>query len=129
MEHKERIATAAQRIKEAMDTAGKNQASLAQETGISKGTISKYLSGKVEPRSNAAHKLAVALNVSEMWLWGYDVPKVRTAEQKKNDVLVDAVTKMRKDPEFFELVTLLADLPATDYASIKHIVATLSGRK
>jgi len=129
LERKERVATAAQRIKEAMDLAGKNQASLAQETDLSKGTISKYLSGKVEPRSPAAHKLAVALNVSEMWLWGYDVPKVRTAEQKKNDAIVDVVTKLRKDANFFEVVSLLAKLPANDYASVENIIRSLGGRK
>jgi transcriptional regulator with XRE-family HTH domain len=105
--------------------AGKKQADLVRETGIDKGAISSYLSGKYEPKKKAVAALARALNVTEMWLWGYDVPKVRTPEQKKNDTLVDVVSKLRSDPDFFEVVAQLAELPAGEYASIKSIISAL----
>jgi transcriptional regulator with XRE-family HTH domain len=124
----ERTATTAERLAEAMKDAGKKQIELANETELSHSTISRYLSGAVEPRQNATHKLAVALNVSEMWLWGYDVPKNRTAEQKKNDDLVQVIAKLRKDPEFFEVVSKLASLPAAEYASIKQLLSALGNK-
>jgi transcriptional regulator with XRE-family HTH domain len=112
-------------MREAMDAVGKKQIDLAKETGLSHSTISRYLSGAVEPRQDAMHKLARALNVTEMWLWGYDVPKVRTPEQKKNDTLVDVVSKLRNDPDFFDVVAQLAELPADEYVSLKSIISAL----
>ena len=75
--------TIAQRLKEALQIAGKKQADLVRETGLDRGSISSYLSGKYEPKQKAIYKLAQALNVSEAWLLGYDVPMARTADQKK----------------------------------------------
>ena len=128
MEDKKRVATTPERLEEAMRVADKKQIELANETGLSHSTISRYLSGKVEPRRDAIIKLAKALNVSEWWLWGYEVPLSRSPEQKKNDAIVDVVTKLRSDPEFFEVVTSLAELSPEEYASIKQIISAL-GRK
>ena len=125
MKELERVATTPQRLAEAMEAAGKKQIELAKETGLSHSTISRYLSGVVEPRQAAAMKLAQALNVSEWWLWGYDVPMSRTAEQKKNDDLVKVIAQLRKDEDFFEVVSQLADLPPEQYASFKVILAGL----
>ena len=78
-----RISTTATRLKEAMYAINKTSADLARETGLNKSTLSRYLSGTVEPKQIAVAKLASALNVSEMWLWGYDVPmeKKKTAPE------------------------------------------------
>ena len=79
----ERVENVATRLREAMYNAEKTQADLARDTGISKATLSRYLSGQFEPKQNAVSKMAIALNVSEMWLWGCDVPMARPAETKK----------------------------------------------
>ena len=127
MENMQRVPVSV-RLREAMDDAGKKQADLVRETGIDKGALSSYLSGKYEPKQKAIGALARALGVSEMWLWGYDVPKVRTAEQKKNDTLVDVVSKLRSDPDFFDVVAQLAELTAGDYMSIKTIISSLRNK-
>lgn len=75
------VSTAADRIQQAMDETGKKQADLVEATGLNKSTISRYLSGQVEPKQKAIMTLAQALNVSGMWLWGYDVPKERQTEE------------------------------------------------
>ena len=123
-----RVATTPARLGEAMRIADKKQIDLARETGLSHSTISRYLSGAVEPRQDATHKLAEVLGVSELWLWGYDVPKVRTAGQKKNDDLVMVIAKLRKDPDFFEVVSMLANLKPAEYASIKQILSALGDK-
>ena len=69
--------TTAKRLQEAMDIANMKQADLARATGLSKGGISNYVTGRYEPKSDIISKLAKALNCSEMWLWGYDVPMER----------------------------------------------------
>ena len=125
MKNTEKTAAAADRIRQAMGETGKKQADLAQITGLNKSTISRYLSGEVEPRSDAAHKLARALDVSEMWLWGYDVPKERTPEQKKNDDLARIVVEIRRRPELFETVLQLAELPDAEFASLRQLIGAL----
>lgn len=125
MQKLERVASAAERIREAMDDAGIKQTELAKSTGMSDSTIFRYLSGKMEPKQKAINLLARELNVTEMWLWGYDVPKARTAEQKKNDDLVKVIAQLRSDPEFFDVVSQLAELPAGEYASIKQLISIL----
>ena len=125
---KGKIASTSDRLREAMTALGKKQADLVRETGLDRASISSYLSGKYEPKQTAINKMAIALGVSEMWLWGYDVPKERTAEQKKNDDLVKIIAQMRKDPKFFEIVSKLAELPAEQYDSLTTIISAL-GKK
>lgn len=124
----ERQASTAERLREAMAVSGKKQADLKRETGIDSAAISRYLSGAYEPKQVAIGKLAAALGVSEMWLCGYDVPRDRTPEQKKNDHLVKVIAQLRKDPEFFDVVSALADLPAEQYASIKQLITALGNK-
>jgi transcriptional regulator with XRE-family HTH domain len=125
MEKMERVATTPERLKEALRDARMKPIELAKKAGLNHSTISRYLSGAVEPRQEAAHKIAQALGVSELWLWGYNVPKIRTEAQKKNDDLVQVIVKLRKDPDFFEVVSILAGLDQADYASIKQLVSAL----
>ena len=65
------------RLKEIMRIRDMKQADLARATGLAKGGISNYITGRYEPKSDVISKLAKALNCSEMWLWGYDVPMER----------------------------------------------------
>ena len=108
MEGYKRIASVAHRLQEAMDNACKTQADLVRETGISKGTLSRYLSGKFEPKQIAVNKLAIALNVSEMWLWGCDVPMERPVETKKEQPTeIDGLSDKKK--AFIEKVMQMSD--------------------
>lgn len=125
MEEWKQVEKTSTRLREAMDIAGKKQTDLVEETGLNKSTISRYLSGSIEPKKKAITELARVLNVDEMWLWGYDVPRTRTPTQKKNDKLVRVVAQLRKDPDFFDVVSMMAELPAEQYASIKQIISAL----
>ena len=123
-----RVATTSERLKEAMLQAGKIQMDLVRETGLNRGTISRYISGEMEPRQAAMSKLATSLNVSEMWLWGYDVPATRTETQKKNDQLTQLIVRLRKNPELFNVCMSLSELPEADFASIKQLVSSLGNK-
>lgn len=97
MEKYERVESVSHRLQKAMNIAGKTQADLVRETEITKGTLSRYLSGKFEPKQLAINKLAIALDVSEMWLWGCDVPMERPAETKKEQPTeFDGLSEKRK---------------------------------
>jgi transcriptional regulator with XRE-family HTH domain len=128
MKDEMKVARTADRLREAMTAAGKTQADLMRETELNRSAISRYLSGDYEPKQRAVAKLAVALDVSEMWLWGYDVPRERTAAQKKNDDLVQVVAKLRNDPDFYEVVSILARLQPAEYTSIKQILLALGNK-
>lgn len=62
------------RIKEALEFRNMKQAELCKRTNIPKSAMSQYLSGKFEPKQDRVFLIAQALNVSEAWLMGYDVP-------------------------------------------------------
>lgn len=121
-----RIATTSQRLREAMATEHKRQADLVNLTGMNKSCISRYCSGEVEPKAEAISKLASALDVAEMWLWGYDVPMERTQMQKKNDQLVKLVTRMRRDERFAEAVKMLDELDADKYENVFQILTAFT---
>ena len=69
-----KVATTAERLQKILLERNMKQADLARATGISKGAISNYVLGRYAPKSDIIQKLANALNCSERWLFGYDVP-------------------------------------------------------
>jgi transcriptional regulator with XRE-family HTH domain len=78
--------TTAERLREVMVARGLKQADIvrlcqpyANKLGIKfqKSALSQYLSGRNEPNQYKLTVLALALNVSEAWLMGYDVPMKR----------------------------------------------------
>lgn len=71
------MATTADRISEAMKLRDIRQADLVKKTGISKGALSSYISGRYVPKQNNVYLIAKALDVSEAWLMGGDVPMQR----------------------------------------------------
>ena len=124
----ERIANLQDRLKEALSVRGMKAIELSEKTDIPKGAISYYVSGKSSPKADRLNLISVALNISEAWLLGYDVPMERTTEQKKNDNIVRFVAQMRKENDFFDIVSLLADLPQDQYAVVKSMILAL-GKK
>ena len=75
------MATFRERLIEIMRMRDITAAELARITGLSKPQISMWVNGKVEARQKALGKLGRALNVSESWLMGNDVPMVRVTHE------------------------------------------------
>ena len=75
----------AQRIKRGMNLRDYKQSDLVEKTGISKGALSSYISGRYTPKQNNIFLIAKALNVSEAWLMGADVPmdRIETSSNSK----------------------------------------------
>lgn len=75
-----------QRFKKAMEIRNMKQSDLVLKTGIGKSAISQYATGKYNPKQRALYLLAQALDVSEAWLMGYDVPmeKNNTVDKSHN---------------------------------------------
>lgn len=85
-----RISNTSERLKEIMKLRNLRQVDILDLTKpyckehnikMNKSDISQYVSGLVEPGQEKLFILGKALNVSEAWLMGYDVP--REAEVKQ----------------------------------------------
>ena len=66
-----------ERLRHIMEERGMTQSELAQLSGVSKSSISRYISGAWKGKQDTVYNLAHVLNVSEAWLMGYDVPMER----------------------------------------------------
>ena len=63
-----------ERIRIAMANRGLKQSQVALQSGIDRGSISSYISGRYEPKQDKLFALAKVLRVSPEWLAGQDVP-------------------------------------------------------
>lgn len=57
---------------------------------LSKSDLSQYVTGKVLPGQEKLTVLGLALNVSEAWLMGYDVPMGRDLSSSREDAVIPA---------------------------------------
>lgn len=87
--YEERISTCGKRIAEALSIRGLKPIDLCKLTNVPKSSMSLYINGSHEPKQNRIYSFAKALNVSEAWLMGYDVPMERVAPPPKADALTE----------------------------------------
>lgn len=80
----EKIAEFSQRLRRIMEERGLSQSELAQLSGVSKSSISRYLSGAWKAKQDTIYDMARVLQVSEAWLMGYDVTKERVSSTIPN---------------------------------------------
>ncbi len=82
---KEKVEPCSKRIAEALKIKDMKQADLCKIANVPKSSLSLYLSGAYEPKQDRVYDMAKALNVSEAWLMGYDVPMERQAKKASPD--------------------------------------------
>jgi len=79
--------TTAERLRQIMDARNLKQVDVLRaaepfckrfNVKLNKNDLSQYVSGKVEPGQDKLSVLGLALNVSEAWLMGFDVPSERS---------------------------------------------------
>lgn len=93
------------RLIEAMNRLGMKPSDLALKSGISKSSISQYMSGRCMAKQEALHSLASALGVSEAWLMGYDI-YIKEAEAQSPVHELTAIAKTLSDDD----VKILIDM-------------------
>lgn len=120
---KERKEEFKDRLRRAMNVRGMKSVELCERSGVPKSAVSYYLAGKSKPKADRLYIISKALDVSEAWLMGYDVPMDRAEKQKKIDQLAELIDKLRSDPDFFEAVSLLSKLPPEQFESVKLLMA------
>lgn len=97
---KEKSETCGKRIEMALQIRQMKQSDLCKLSGVPKSSLSLYLKGAYEPKQDKIYKMADALNVSEMWLMGYDVPM----EREKQTVPAELTSAERIMLELFRRV-------------------------
>ena len=80
------------------------QVELCKLAKIPKSSLSLYLSGAYEPKQDRIYDMSIALNVSEAWLMGYDVPMERSKTTNSPDQ-----TKLTEGEEM--LLNLFRQIP------------------
>lgn len=106
------------------------------EIKLNKNDLSQYVSGKVEPGQNKLYILGLALNVSEAWLMGFDVPMDKSSsgyykDNSNNDLLLTqhekkVVTAYRQKPEMQPAVDRLLRIDEDETELIPSLVAARS---
>lgn len=107
----QRIDTFVHRLNIAMEQRRMKQVDLVEKTGMNKSRINQYVRGKSLANQDGVYLLAKALDVSEGWLMGFDVPMERTEQAERKKV---ALTK-----EEIELLTLYNHLDFSDQMKIQ----------
>ena len=114
------------RIAQALSTRNMRPTDLVEKTGISKSSLSSYMSQRWQPKQKPLYKMAKALDVSEMWLAGYDVPMERPEAQKKNDELVQLISEIRKSEDLQHLFSSICNLTSDQRKTIETMVNELN---
>lgn len=106
------------RLEQAMNFRLMTAADLSRLTGISKSSISRYMSGEYNPNSEKLYKLSKALNVNEAWLLGYDgiemeresdearEQRSRTIEEDMSDMMLRKLNELYKTLSFQQKVEI-----------------------
>lgn len=80
-----RVCTIADRIKEYRTSHDISLAEMANMTGVSPQALNKYELRQRVPKIDVANKIAEALNISPLWLNGYDVP-IKMPKANSNEI-------------------------------------------
>lgn len=113
------------RIAEALKIRNLKQVELVEKTGLSKSAINNWIAQRWQPKDKSLAIMARALNVSEMWLAGYDVPMERPAEQVAMDELAQFIQIIRKNEDIKRLCINIAKLDKEQIVIIENLVNEL----
>lgn len=121
-----KVSTISERLQFAMDKRKIKQIDLARVADVNQGALSRYLKGSYEPKSATIYKLALALDVSDMWLEGYDVPMERSQKQKEIDFKNNLYKKIAKDMDLLKTISQYYNLPEEKQKIIRDLVDQMS---
>lgn len=124
----ERVSTTAERLKAIMERDNLRQVDIVHKTGIHTGTISLYVSGKLNPKQDAINKMSMALGVNALWLMGYDVPMTAAEvdpETVRNQAIADIALRMQTDDRYRDVVIRLDKLDRKKLDAVAAIVESM----
>ena len=111
----ELVDTFANRLNKAITLRNIKPIELSEKTGIDKSKISSYMSGRYKAKQDGVYLLAQALNVSEVWLMGYDVPLESIPIKKIDKIKIPVLGKVKAGYDY------LAQENIIGYESIDNV--------
>lgn len=110
------------RIKARRVQLGWSQRELAEKMGYKNhSVVARVEAGKVDLPQSRLDQFAKVLGLSH----GYLIGIVSAEESTKNDQITELVFRMKKDPEFFKLVSELNKLKGEKLEHVKNTIAFL----
>jgi transcriptional regulator with XRE-family HTH domain len=113
------------RLKKALSLRNMRQQDLVEKTKIPKGSISQYISGYAEPKTDRTYLMAKALNVNPVWLMGFDAPMENTVAQQFNSDVAELLVTIKNTPELIQLNKDFIRLPEAQKLSVLNLVHSL----
>lgn len=111
-----------ERIKQRRNELGWSQRELARKMGYSdNSTLARIETGKVDVYQNKIVQFSEVLGVSIPYLMGW----LEEEEEQKNDLIAEAVLRMRTDTEFMSAIETLYKLDSDKLRSINQMLQTL----
>lgn len=110
------------RIKEALALRGMKQVELAERSGINHQKINPWINQRWQPKQDSLYKMAKVLDVSELWLAGYDVPMERPIGQKKMDQLAESILKVKSNKRYTDIVTKIVILDDDQLSIVENLI-------
>lgn len=90
---------------------------LAERLGKNRSTVYRYEAGEIENMPlDILEELAAALKTSPAYLMGWE------KEEKKNDIISNAVVRMRTDEDYLSVVETLYKLDNAKLSAVKQML-------
>lgn len=97
----------ARRLNEALQNTGITAQELSRQSGVNKASISQYRNGTHAPSNISAGKMAKVLDVSPLWLMGFDAPKENDMVIKgKRSMFIIESENVRRNLEKYDTYSL-----------------------
>lgn len=115
------------RLVSAMKASDMRQVDLSKLSGIPKGQLSQYMTGKYVPKKSTMKRIADTLGVSELWLMGYDVPMTVEVDPEavRNQAIADIALRMQTDDRYRDVVIRLDKLDRKKLDAVAAIVESM----
>ena len=116
--------TMAKNLQYYVDRSGRTQKELAEIVGVAASTFNDWMKGKKYPRIDKIELLANYFHILKS-----DLIEEKTEEhrqiQKNNDIITDAIVRMRSDDEFLTVVEGLLTLDTDKMSAVKQLLLVL----
>ena len=120
----------AKRLKKALSNAGFSAIQLSEMSGVNRASISQYVNGVHIPSNINSAKIAKVLDVSPVWLMGFDVPmrEVYVVQSESNNY-TQTITRLKNDEQMLSLMSKYYDMGKKDKKFIYNMLEFLINQK
>ena len=116
--------TMAKNLQYYVERSGKTQKEMSEIVGVATSTFNDWMKAKAYPRIDKIEMLANYFHILKSDLIEEKSEDHRQM-QKNNDIITDAIVRMRSDDEFFDVVKGLLTLDADKMSAVKQLLLVL----